>query len=407
VGTDTPGYKFDVDGQARFGGSTGLVFGVGTAFATGQAEVYSTSTTPMGLGTTGSAILRLYTNSTLQATLDTSGNLGLGVTPSAWGSSIKALEGFTTNSTWSIAAGGGLGDAINIQSNAYYDGSNWIYKASATATNYYQNLGAHAWRIAASGTAGGTISWTQAMTLDASGNLGLLYDKALLFKNSTGTDRQILAYANDTYLDARDGGIILRTGTGGSATERARITSGGDVLFGTTNSSVAAGAGFKFIPDGLGAGNPLVGIVGVSSSNAEVTYRLYSTGAADYRFYVGFGGTVFATNTTISAISDQRFKENIRDLDIGLDAVLALKPRKFDWKEGKGKNIKNDRGFIAQELEQIFPDLIDDWQTPAPEGEEPYKSVRQDLIPVLVKAIQEQQAMIEDLKAKVVALESK
>jgi len=133
-------------------------------------------------------------------------------------------------------------------------------------------------------------------------------------------------------------------------------------------------------------------------------WLLYSTGASANRFYVGMGGTVFATNTTISAISDQRFKENIRDLDIGLDSILALKPRKFDWKAGKGKDKKDDRGFIAQEFEQVFPDLIDEWRDPAPEGEEPYKAVRQDLIPVLVKAIQEQQAMIDELKAEMAAL---
>jgi hypothetical protein len=119
------------------------------------------------------------------------------------------------------------------------------------------------------------------------------------------------------------------------------------------------------------------------------------------------GGTVFATSTTISAISDQRLKENIRDLDAGLAEVMALKPRLYDWKEGKGADIKNARGFIAQEFEEVFPDLIDEWRDPAPEGEEPYKSVRQDLIPVLVKAIQEQQQMIETLQAKVAALEAK
>jgi len=76
-----------------------------------------------------------------------------------------------------------------------------------------------------------------------------------------------------------------------------------------------------------------------------------------------------------------------------------LKPRKFDWKEGKGKDIKDDRGFIAQEFEQVFPDLIDKWADPAPEGEEPYKSVRQDLIPVLVRAIQELKAEFDAYKA--------
>lgn len=133
---------------------------------------------------------------------------------------------------------------------------------------------------------------------------------------------------------------------------------------------------------------------------------MYSTGASAYRFYVGYSGTISATNTTISAISDARLKENIRNLDVGLDAILALKPRVFDWKEGKGKDIKNDRGFIAQEFEEVFPDLIDEWKDPAPEGEEPYRSVRQDLIPVLVKAIQELDAKNKSLEARLAALES-
>jgi hypothetical protein len=76
----------------------------------------------------------------------------------------------------------------------------------------------------------------------------------------------------------------------------------------------------------------------------------------------------------------------------------------YDWKEGKGANTKNARGFIAQEFEEVFPDLIDEWKDPAPEGEEPYKSLRQDLIPVLVKAIQEQQAMIVELQREVAIL---
>jgi hypothetical protein len=181
-------------------------------------------------------------------------------------------------------------------------------------------------------------------------------------------------------------------------TERARITSGGDLLVGTTNTSATAGEGFKSVfPI---AAVPSVRSVGNNSTSSYSTYEVYSTSAAAYRFYVDYAGTVFATTTTISAISDQRFKENIQDIDVGLNAVMALKPRKFDWKAGKGKDIKNDRGFIAQEFEQVFPDLIDEWKDPAPEGEEPYKSVRQDLIPVLVKAIQELTARVAQLESK-------
>jgi len=183
---------------------------------------------------------------------------------------------------------------------------------------------------------------------------------------------------------------------GTNNTERARITAAGNFLIGTTDTSINSGAGFKYVPS---ATNPYIGIVNTASTNSENNYHLYSTGASAYRFYVGLDGTINATNTSISAISDIRLKENIRDLDVGLDAVMSLKPRKFDWKEGKGANTKDARGFIAQEFEQVFPDLIGEWLDPAPEGEEPYKSVRQDLIPVLVKAIQELKAEFDAYKA--------
>ena len=192
----------------------------------------------------------------------------------------------------------------------------------------------------------------------------------------------------------------VAVGTDIIPTERMRIDSSGNWMLGKTTQAITT-VGVSGLPNGrLMIGN-------AASTSADDGFQIYSTGAAAYRFFVSMDGIVHATNTTISAISDQRYKENIRDLDVGLDAVLALKPRKFDWKEGKGKNIKNDRGFIAQEFEQVFPDLIDEWKDPAPEGEEPYKSVRQDLIPVLVKAIQDQQALIESLSARVAQLEGK
>jgi hypothetical protein len=170
---------------------------------------------------------------------------------------------------------------------------------------------------------------------------------------------------------------------------------GGELLVGTTNASVGVAAGFR-----TGDSGGRLEIGSANSTNSSIGFDMYSTGAAAYRFYVGWGGTVYATNTTISAISDARLKENVQDLDVGLDAILALKPRKFDWKAGKGKDIKGDRGFIAQEFEQVFPQLVDEWKDNAPEGEAPYKSVRQDLIPVLVKAIQELTARVQTLEAR-------
>jgi len=75
-----------------------------------------------------------------------------------------------------------------------------------------------------------------------------------------------------------------------------------------------------------------------------------------------------------------------------------LRPVRFDFKEGFGNNKKNQLGFIAQEVESIFPDAVDIWGE-SDEENNPYKSFGAGaLIPVLVKAIQELQEQITELK---------
>jgi hypothetical protein len=194
-------------------------------------------------------------------------------------------------------------------------------------------------------------------------------------------------------------GIAFTTGQTqfSGQSERARIDSSGNLLVGKTSQNAAL-VGAEMVPTGQ------IRSTTSTSTNADLSYTLYSTGAGAYRFYVGLGGTIYATSTTITSISDQRLKENIQDIDVGLDAILSLKPRKFDWKSGKGKDKKGDRGWIAQEFEQVFPDMIDTWADPAPEGEEPYKAVNADLIPVLVKAIQELKADLDAAKAEIATL---
>ena len=95
--------------------------------------------------------------------LDSAGNLGLGVTPSAWDAANKALQ----VSSGSMAAGT---TSVSFSQNAYYN-AGWKYIATSTATQYDQYAGQHRFFTAPSGTAGNAITFTQAMTLDASGNL--------------------------------------------------------------------------------------------------------------------------------------------------------------------------------------------------------------------------------------------
>lgn len=100
-------------------------------------------------------------------TVNSSGNLGLGVTPSAW-SGRPAFE--MSNSGAAYVMNNGTG-AIVLGTNHYFNGSANVYKVNGYATEYATYSGQHVWLTAPSGTAGNAISFTQAMTLDASGNL--------------------------------------------------------------------------------------------------------------------------------------------------------------------------------------------------------------------------------------------
>ena len=253
----------------------------------------------------------------------------------------------------------------------------------------------------------------EAMRIDSSGNVGIGTSSPL---------RKLDVYGDAQFKDVS--GIAttiyseITTGVGAVGTdnnypfafatngiERMRINSSGNLLVGKTAADTTT-AGSAILPAYGGANIPAMSLAGASSSNSQLGYHQYSTSAAAFRFYVGYGGTVYATSTTITGISDQRLKENIRDLDDGLEKVLSLKPRKFDWKEGKGADIKNARGFIAQEFEIVFPDMVEEWKDPAPEGEEPYKAVNANLIPTLVKAIQELKALVDTQASTITQLQA-
>jgi hypothetical protein len=102
-------------------------------------------------------------------TINTSGNIGVGVTPSAW-SQGQAIE--LQNPGYGIWNGSGAPASMYMLANAYYN-SGFKYGGTGQASHYYQYLGQHVWSTAVSGTAGNAITFTQAMTLDSSGNLGL------------------------------------------------------------------------------------------------------------------------------------------------------------------------------------------------------------------------------------------
>jgi hypothetical protein len=328
-----------------------------------------------------SGVLQLQTASTAAVTIDASQNVGIGTaSPSVKLDIVGELK--ASNGTYGTYLTYSVGNQTGIVGTYGNHGLEF-------RTNNTERM-----RITSAGLVQ-VLASSSNSTFTGGGEFAIKNSASnpyMSFHSNTGTRYVYMqASVNGYEINSESGYLVLSS----SGTERMRLDTSGYALFATTSQSQSSGNGVKIKPAGA-----------VYAVNAgEDGFSYYNSTAGAYRFYVQSTGTISATNTTISAISDQRLKENIRDLDDGLDVVMALKPRKFDWKAGKGADIKNARGFIAQEFEIVFPDLIDEWKDPAPEGEEPYKSVRQDLIPTLVKAIQEQQALITDLTTRLAALE--
>ena len=239
IGTSSPDAKLTIYGngavltmQTSRNFTVNRNWQIGTdQFIEGQFTI--TPSTTLG-GTT-------YTTPAIR--IDQVGNLGLGVTPQAWATNGKAFQvgnsaGFFSSSSLEAT----------VTNNAYLNAgaSAWVYINTAQASRYQQYQGVHSWFNAASGTAGNAITFTQAMTLDASGNLGVgttspnigVWNKAITLNTATGNAAYEVAVggtakgffaadASNLYIQAF-GAIPMLFNTNGS--ERVRIDSAGTFI---------------------------------------------------------------------------------------------------------------------------------------------------------------------------------
>ena len=200
-----------------------------------------------------------------------------------------------------------------------------------------------------------------------------------------------------------------------SATTRvvyAEYTGGGSydarAVFGSANAAPGYGSGGFFTGGYRGI------YAAATMSGAGIRYGIYASGNGGSTNYAGyFSGNVTVTGT-FSNPSDEILKENIDSLRAVLSELTRLRPISFEYTSDlkyQHMNLSSGRqfGFIAQEVEKVFPNLVITGSHPSAEelageeGGEPivYKSINYvALIPVLVEAIKEQQEMIEQLKAQ-------
>jgi len=206
-----------------------------------------------------------------------------------------------------------------------------------------------------------------------------------------------------SYQPLTVGGSQLQFTTSG--TERMRIDSSGNVLVGTT--SFPGGSTSRFLSQAPASSIAIHAFSGASSDEGQEAIRVSKTSATTTTSQVFVRFTTGANTTAMGQInanginaaafgswSDIRLKENIEDLPLQLDNICALRPVEFDYKTG-GHQI----GFIAQEMQEIYPDVV---------GED-----SDGMLTVtgwsktearLVKAIQELKAELDTVKAEIATL---
>ena len=185
----------------------------------------------------------------------------------------------------------------------------------------------------------------------------------------------------------------------------------------TTNASIRiVGTGVSTILLGQ---NSRGGVIRGQGGNDEINFFTGGDGnhepsAGTERMRISGGGSIGAggSTTNIYNASDIRLKKNITPITLGLNAISALNPVKFNWADGFDE-VEADKellGFIAQEVQEVIPEAVETFS-----GETKLNDIiitdalrvnEKFLIPVLTKAIQEQQAIIDGLIARIEALEN-
>ena len=209
------------------------------------------------------------------------------------------------------------------------------------------------------------------------------------FGNGAGDNLHIESSSGENLVFNAAGGITVFQGGG---TERMRIDSSGILLKGKTTAGATSTEGFEISNNGLNQYS--------TQTSGAVTSTMHVLYGSTFKYYVGYDGQVYASNTSITSLSDERLKENVKDLDTGLSDILELKPKRFDWKEGEGTGEKNVSGFIAQDVEDTnFSDLVGNFKHNSLDDCKSFQY--SGLIPALVKSIQELSAKVEELESKI------
>lgn len=286
----------------------------------------------------------IATNGTERVRIDSTGKVGIGTTAPAQKLQIAETTNVTNIQLLSNTSNGAAAtSAIYFQNDATNPASFIVQNSSGNATL----AGANSLNIGTNGAypVSFITNATERMRIDSTGRLGInALASHMLEVRSTSTSFYPL-YAN---MDAASS-----------------QSNGAGVFVKKDNDSTTANRLLLFLINGGATGSGMITANGASAA--------------------AFG-----------SFSDARLKENITDLPSQLANILALRPVEFDYKDGSGHQI----GFIAQEVQEVYPDLVssnDEYLTLTDLNKNDAR---------VIKAIQELNAKVEALKARVAELEA-
>jgi hypothetical protein len=378
----------------------------------------------------GANTFNILQGGSTRMTIASSGSVGIGTNTPSTPLHINCSTTQMVRITSAVSLPSGFADAFQMLFSNQTGGAVSLNIGKAESTN---NLGKMAYFHCADGSASNRIAFgfynnDNLFNVLASGNVGIgTSDPAGKLAVLVGTYQHLIYKAESTYqsslrFNESNNGARFYTDAGTEefrmqqqysstgflsyytgTTERMRITNGGNIYINATTNPVTDNASPQL---GILAGASTDAVNIKHTQNGNNTVNIWQTGASQYSaiaFYKGDVQTnrglirVDTSGTSYTSVSDYRLKENITELENGLDRVLQLKPSKFNWIE-TGEEAE---GFIAHELQEYFPYAVTGEKdaTYSSTGNMKLQSVDYGRItPLLVKAIQEQQCIINTLK---------
>ena len=364
------------------------------SFQTGESAkqfIYSTST-DLNIYNNVAGNLKFFTSGTERMRIASNGDIQL----MGGNQMTNALSWYNTT-TYELAS------IENVSHSSYNDSGGLLFKTAGLSNS----------------------GMAERMRIDSSGNVGI-------GQASDGDKLHVLG--TGFFEDSRGNGVGVQINGGSSSefahigvsasnpltfqtadTERMRLHGGGDLTVATTTAigsmyNGVSGIGFGYSSGGYGAcvrgGTNTPFYVSTNSQGAGGFIEFAQNGAT--RGNITYTGSA----TSYNASSDYRLKENAAPIQNALSKIDSLNPINFDWIESGD----NSDGFLAHEIQAVLPYTVtgtkDEVYTDENSGEEktngqPKYQVMDyaKLTPLLVKAVQEQQTIIDDLKSRIETLE--